>query len=124
MDEKSSYGQLRERMEEIVVAVRSKDVPLEKSLDLYEEALRLGTRCAELIDRTDFTVEELELASGTNADADSEADAGADSEAETYADADSEADAYADADTYAEADSYTDAEADSYGDAEADIPVD
>ncbi len=60
MNDPSTYTRLRERLEEIVVQVRSKDVPLEKSLDLYEEALRLGSRCAEMIDRTDFSADELE----------------------------------------------------------------
>ena len=55
----SSYGRLRDRLEEIVEQVRSKDVPLEKSLDLYEEALRLGSLAAEMIDHTDFSQSEL-----------------------------------------------------------------
>ncbi|MDR1422799.1 MAG: exodeoxyribonuclease VII small subunit [Coriobacteriales bacterium] len=59
MDNQGSYMRVRERLEEIVVQVRSKDIPLEKSLDLYEEALRLGGICAEMIDRTDFSTEEL-----------------------------------------------------------------
>ncbi len=61
MNDKSSYSRLLERLEEIVVQVRSKDVPLEKSLDLYEEALRLGSSCADMIDRTDFSADEMEL---------------------------------------------------------------
>ena len=61
MNDKSSYSRLRERLEEIVVQGRSKDVPLEKSLDLYEEALRLGSSCADMIDRTDFSADEMEL---------------------------------------------------------------
>jgi exodeoxyribonuclease VII small subunit len=60
MVEQDSYLKVSERLEEIVAQVRSKDVPLEKSLDLYEEALRLGGRAAELIDRTDFSPEELQ----------------------------------------------------------------
>jgi exodeoxyribonuclease VII small subunit len=62
MDKQSSYARTRERLEEIVVQVKAKDVPLEKSLDLYEEALRLGSACAEMIDRTDFSAEELRTA--------------------------------------------------------------
>ena len=58
-DNSSSYGRIRERLEEIVVQIRSKDVPLEKSLDLYEEALRLGGIAAEMIDKTDFTEDEI-----------------------------------------------------------------
>jgi exonuclease VII small subunit len=59
MDDQNSYTRLKHRLEDIVVQVRSKDISLEKSLDLYEEALRLGGRCVEQIDRTDFTTEEL-----------------------------------------------------------------
>jgi exodeoxyribonuclease VII small subunit len=59
MDNTSAYARTRERLEEIVVQVKAKDIPLEKSLDLYEEALRLGSSCAEMIDRTDFSAEEI-----------------------------------------------------------------
>jgi exodeoxyribonuclease VII small subunit len=63
MDEQSSYGRLKERLEEIVVQVRSKEVPLEKSLDLYDEALRIGGRCVEKLEMTDFTADEMAAAS-------------------------------------------------------------
>ncbi|MDR3036959.1 MAG: exodeoxyribonuclease VII small subunit [Coriobacteriales bacterium] len=66
MDRQSSYARTRGRLEEIVAQVKAKDVPLEKSLDLYEEALRLGSTCAEMIDRTDFSAEELESAGATD----------------------------------------------------------
>ncbi|MDR2586970.1 MAG: exodeoxyribonuclease VII small subunit [Coriobacteriales bacterium] len=72
MDNQSSYGRARERLEEIVAQVRAKDISLEKSLDLYEEALRLGSTCAEMIDRTDFSVEELEAVARASADSDVE----------------------------------------------------
>jgi exodeoxyribonuclease VII small subunit len=62
MDNRSSYARTRERLEEIVTQVKAKDLPLEKSLDLYEEALRLGSSCAEMIDRTDFSAEEIRAA--------------------------------------------------------------
>jgi exodeoxyribonuclease VII small subunit len=72
MDNQASYARVRERLEEIVVQVKSKDVPLEKSLDLYEEALRLGGICAEMIDRTDFSAEELESLRGAPEDSQEE----------------------------------------------------
>ena len=62
MTDQDSYTHVYERLEEIVAQVRSKDVPLEKSLELYEEALRLGGIAAEMIDRTDFSLEELQAA--------------------------------------------------------------
>ncbi|MCL2631885.1 MAG: exodeoxyribonuclease VII small subunit [Coriobacteriia bacterium] len=58
-DDTSSYGRIRERLDDILLQIRTKDVPLEKSLDLYEEAIRLGGMAAEMIDNTDFTDEEI-----------------------------------------------------------------
>jgi exodeoxyribonuclease VII small subunit len=69
MDKQSSYARTRERLEEIVAQVRAKDMPLEKSLDLYEEALRLGSACAEMIDRTDFSADEMRAAEAGAEDA-------------------------------------------------------
>ncbi|MDR2672978.1 MAG: exodeoxyribonuclease VII small subunit [Coriobacteriales bacterium] len=59
MDEQNIYGHLKEQLEEIVIQVRSKDVPLEKSLDLYDEALRIGGRCIERLEQGGFTSEEM-----------------------------------------------------------------
>ena len=61
--EYETFGEVRSRLDEIVAEVRSKDVSLEKSLDLYEEAIQLGNRCAELIDKPDYTTEEITQAS-------------------------------------------------------------
>jgi exodeoxyribonuclease VII small subunit len=112
MDRQSSYARTRERLEEIVTQVKAKDMSLEKSLDLYEEALRLGNVCAEMIDRTDFSAEELE-----DVRADSEADeadeeAAADEVDETVAgDAPDDPDAAADTtDATAAVDETADAE--------------
>lgn len=60
MSDIDSYIKEKERLEEIVLQTRAKDVPLEKSLDLYDEALAIGTRCVEQLEKTDFTAEELE----------------------------------------------------------------
>ncbi len=58
-NEYSTFGEARARLDEIVAEVRSKDVSLERSLDLYEEAIRLGNRCAELADKPDYTPDEI-----------------------------------------------------------------
>lgn len=58
-DSKETFGEVRARLDEIVAQVRSKDVSLETSLDLYEEAIRLGNRAAELIDKPDYTDQEI-----------------------------------------------------------------
>lgn len=49
-----SYSEAKARLEEIVAEVRRKDVSLEKSLDLLEEAGRLAAHCTDLIDRADL----------------------------------------------------------------------
>ena len=38
--------------------MRSKDTSLERSLDLYDEAIELGSRAAELVDSFDLSPEE------------------------------------------------------------------
>ena len=56
--EYATFGEARARLDEIVTEVRKKDLSLEKSLDLFEEAIKLGNRCAELVDTPDYTAEE------------------------------------------------------------------
>jgi exodeoxyribonuclease VII small subunit len=53
-DDRSTFEVTRARLEEIVVQVRRKDVSLEQSLDLLEEAVRLVNQCNDLIDQTSF----------------------------------------------------------------------
>lgn len=67
-ENKSAFEKSCERLEEIVAQVRAKDVPLAQCLDLYEEAIELGTQAAALIDRTDFSFSELEAADDGEAD--------------------------------------------------------
>ena len=57
-ERQQTFSELRARLDEIVVEVRDKELSLEKSLDLYEEAIKLGNRCAELVDKPDYTDEE------------------------------------------------------------------
>ncbi|MCD8200225.1 MAG: exodeoxyribonuclease VII small subunit [Coriobacteriaceae bacterium] len=61
-NECTTFSEARARLDEIASEVRKKDLSLEKSLDLYEEAIQLGNRCAELVDKPDFTPEEAEAA--------------------------------------------------------------
>ncbi len=53
-DERSTFETTRARLEDIVSQARRKDVSLEQSLDLLEEAVRLVNQCNELIDQTSF----------------------------------------------------------------------
>ena len=59
-NEPRTFAEVRARLEEIVTEVRNTDVPLEKSLDLYEEAVRLGGICSDMVDKTNYSVEEAE----------------------------------------------------------------
>lgn len=77
-----NFSEARARLEEIVDQVRAKDVSLERSLDLFDEAIKLGNNCFELIDRVDF--------SQTEAAADEAADSPSASEAESTAPGDDE----------------------------------
>lgn len=45
-----TFGQITERLDQIVVQVRKKDLPLETSLDLFEEAIALGSKAVDFVD--------------------------------------------------------------------------
>lgn len=65
-----TFGQITERLDDIVGQVRAKDVSLERSLDLFDEAIALGSKAVSLVDATDFSPEERErLAESAQADA-------------------------------------------------------
>ena len=56
----SGYERFTERLDDIVSQVRDKDVSLERSLDLFDEAIALGTRAVDLVDKAAFSPEERE----------------------------------------------------------------
>jgi exodeoxyribonuclease VII small subunit len=53
-DERTTFEMTKSRLEDIVGQVKRKDVSLEQSLDLLEEAVRLVNQCNELIDQTSW----------------------------------------------------------------------
>lgn len=53
-----SFSEITERLDDIVAQVRDKDVSLERSLDLFDEAIALGSKAVSLVDATDFSPEE------------------------------------------------------------------
>ena len=56
------------RLDEIISAVRSKDTSLERSLDLFDEAIELGSKAVELVDTMEFSpAEETRLDGRQNA---------------------------------------------------------
>lgn len=56
MDEqtRSSFADIRDRLDEIATQVRGDDMPLDAALDLYDEAVKLGMKATELLE----TIEE------------------------------------------------------------------
>jgi exodeoxyribonuclease VII small subunit len=74
-DDRSTFEVTRARLEDIVVQVRRKDVSLEQSLDLLEEAVRLVNQCNDLIDQTSFRAVSAEGAETAAEDADATAEA-------------------------------------------------
>lgn len=56
----TTFEDVANRLDQIVEAVRDKDLSLEKSLDLFDEAIALGSRAVDLVDSTDFSPTELQ----------------------------------------------------------------
>ena len=64
-----TFGDITGRLDDSVAQVRDKDVSLERSLDLFDEAIALGSKAVDLVDATDFSPEEeakLDEADGTD----------------------------------------------------------
>jgi len=53
-----TFDEIGGRLDQIIEQVRSKETPLEQSLDLFDEAIVLGSKAVELVDSVDFTPEE------------------------------------------------------------------
>jgi len=71
-DDRSTFETTKSRLEDIVVQVRRKDVSLEQSLDMLEEAVRLVNQCNDLIDQTSWRAPVDESAETTVAGSDAE----------------------------------------------------
>ena len=54
-----NFEQITERLDEIVAQVRDRETSLERSLDLFDEAIALGSKAVDLVDTTDFSPSEL-----------------------------------------------------------------
>ena len=58
VSEYRTFAQISDRLDTIVDAVRAKDISLERSLDLFDEAIALGSKAVDMVDATDFSPEE------------------------------------------------------------------
>ena len=60
-----TFDQITERLNGIVDAVRDREISLERSLDLFDEAIALGSKAVEMVDATNLTeAEKARLESG------------------------------------------------------------
>jgi len=56
---KTDFESSMKRLEEIVTRLENENVPLEESISLYEEGVKIGKRCREILDRADRKIQEL-----------------------------------------------------------------
>lgn len=66
-----SFSDITGRLDEIVRQVRDKNVSLEKSLDLFDEAIALGSKAIDMVDTSEVTGEEKAAAEGAKPKGDS-----------------------------------------------------
>lgn len=55
-----TFDDITERLDEIVATVRSKDTSLERSLDLFDEAIKLGSKAVDMVDSFDLSPREAD----------------------------------------------------------------
>jgi exodeoxyribonuclease VII small subunit len=54
-----SFEEIFRRLDETVTKLEEGGLPLEKSLSLYEEGMRLAQRCQEMLDAAELKVRQL-----------------------------------------------------------------
>jgi exodeoxyribonuclease VII small subunit len=78
-----TFDDVLSRMDDIVNAVRAKDASLERSLDLFDEAIALGSKAVEMVDSFELSDREAaQLEGDMQADAASDSDSAGDSESQ------------------------------------------
>ena len=89
-----SFDDIVGRLDEIVGTVRDKDTSLERSLDLFEEAISLGSKAVDMVDKVDLPAQDAAAEKPDKPVASVEADeSGSDSDTSSDADADTGSDA-------------------------------
>ena len=59
MAQKVSFEDAMKRLEEIVRRLEEEKVPLEESIRLYEEGMKIGNRCRNILDEADRRIKDL-----------------------------------------------------------------
>ncbi len=57
--EKKTFEESMKRLEEIVRKLEEEKVPLEKSIGLYEEGMKIGRRCRKMLEDAERRIAEL-----------------------------------------------------------------
>ena len=55
-----TFDDLTDRLDEIIAAVRSKDTSLERCLDLFDEAIGLGSKAVDMVDTFELSPREAD----------------------------------------------------------------
>ena len=55
-----NFDEISNRLDQIIATVRSKDTSLERSLDLFDEAIELGSRAVDMVDKFELTPREAD----------------------------------------------------------------
>lgn len=56
-----TFDDITERLDRIIAQVRSKDTSLERSLDLFDEAIELGSRAVDMVDSFELSPREADM---------------------------------------------------------------
>lgn len=78
----TTFDDITERLDEIVAQVRSKDTSLERSLDLFDEAIALGSKAVDMVDSFELSPREADMLDGQEAAVAASKEAGAASESD------------------------------------------
>ena len=70
-----TFDQITERLNGIVDAVRDREISLERSLDLFDEAIALGSKAVEMVDATNLSEAEKARLEGGVAESEAAAEA-------------------------------------------------
>ena len=57
--EKLSFEEALERLEDIIKKMETEELPLDESLEIFQEGIKLNLHCRKLLNEAEFRVEKL-----------------------------------------------------------------
>jgi exodeoxyribonuclease VII small subunit len=64
----ATYETLYQELQEVVNRLEAGTLPLEESLELYEQGVQLAAACQRLLDTAELRIEQLQVGMGESAD--------------------------------------------------------